>query len=107
MANAILGRPECAALRAAQTASYTPMNLYVHSAISFLTFDPAVYGKTLAHTGFVKRPKPFDLVLVHKVPDPWGAHVAVYLGRGLVLHLSKKIGEPVIESLQSMMLRAQ
>lgn len=60
-----------------------------------------------AHTQFAKRPKPFDLVLVHKVPDPWGAHVGVYLGHGLVLHLSKKIGEPAIESLQSMMRRAQ
>ena len=60
-----------------------------------------------AHTQLSKRPKPFDLVLVHQVPDPWGAHVGVYLGHGLVLHLSKKIGEPAIESLQSMMRRAQ
>jgi len=53
-------------------------------------FRSSSLWKDTAHTGFVKRPKPFDLVLVHKVPDPWGAHVAVYLGRGLVLHLSKK-----------------
>jgi len=63
--------------------------------------------KDIAYTKLAKRPKLFDLVLVHKAPDPWGAHVGVYLGRGLVLHLSKKIGEPAIESLQSMMLRAQ
>jgi murein DD-endopeptidase / murein LD-carboxypeptidase len=63
--------------------------------------------KDVVHTEFAERPKPFDLVLVHKAPDPWGAHVGVYLGRGLVLHLSKKIGEPAIESLQSITGRAQ
>jgi murein DD-endopeptidase / murein LD-carboxypeptidase len=63
--------------------------------------------KDTAHTQFVKRPKPFDLVLVHRAPDPSGAHVGIYLGHGLVLHLSKKIGEPAIESLQSMMRRVQ
>lgn len=60
-----------------------------------------------AHTHFSKRPKPFDLVLVHNAPIAWGAHVGVYLGDGLVLHLSKKIGEPAIESIQSMMRRDQ
>jgi len=60
-----------------------------------------------AHTQFSKRPKRFDLVLVHNVPDPWGAHVGVYVGNDLVLHLSKKIGSPAIESIQSIMRRAQ
>jgi len=60
-----------------------------------------------AHSKFSKRPKRFDLVLVHNVPEVWGAHVGVYLGNGHVLHLSKKIGAPAIESLQSMMRRAQ
>ena len=27
--------------------------------------------KDTVHTEFAKRPKPFDLVLVHKAPDPW------------------------------------
>jgi NlpC/P60 family len=60
-----------------------------------------------AHTHLSDRPKPFDLVLVHNPPIAWGAHVGVYLGNGFVLHLSKKIGAPAIESVQSMMRRAE
>jgi murein DD-endopeptidase / murein LD-carboxypeptidase len=55
-----------------------------------------------AHTAAVKQPKPFDLVLVNGKPDPWGAHVGVYLGEHLVLHLCKKIGVPAVESLESL-----
>jgi cell wall-associated NlpC family hydrolase len=60
-----------------------------------------------ANTRFSQRPKRFDLVLMHNVPDPRGAHVGVFLGNDLVLHLSKAIGVPAIESIQSMMRRAQ
>jgi murein DD-endopeptidase / murein LD-carboxypeptidase len=60
-----------------------------------------------AHTHVAKRPKPFDLVLVHNAPISWGAHVGVYLGKGLILHLSKRIGAPAIESVQSMMCRVE
>jgi lipoprotein Spr len=56
-----------------------------------------------AHTVTVEQPEPFDLVLLNGKPDPWGAHVGVYLGKNLVLHLSKKIGIPAIESLESLM----
>ena len=34
------------------------------------------------HSQFSKRPKRFDLVLVHNAPIAWGAHVGVYLGNG-------------------------
>jgi cell wall-associated NlpC family hydrolase len=59
------------------------------------------------HTVVSKRPEPFDLVLVHDKPDPWSAHAGVYLGNGLVLHLSQNIGVPAIESLKSLTQRAQ
>ena len=58
-----------------------------------------------AHTVTVEQPEPFDLVLLNGKPDAWGAHVGVYLGKCLVLHLSKKIGVPSIESLESLMQR--
>lgn len=54
-----------------------------------------------------KCPEPFDLVLVHHKSDPWGAHVGVYLGNGLVLHLSQRIGAPAIEPLRSLTQRAE
>jgi murein DD-endopeptidase / murein LD-carboxypeptidase len=56
-----------------------------------------------ACTAIVERPEPFDLVLLNAKPDPWGAHVGVYLGKHLVLHLCKKMGVPTIESLESLM----
>jgi hypothetical protein len=41
-------------------------------------------------------PKPLDLVLFAATPDPWGAHVGVYIGGAAVLHLCKEIGVPVV-----------
>ena len=60
-----------------------------------------------ARSAAFEQPEPFDLVLLHERPDPWGAHVGVYLGKRLVLHLSKKIGMPAIEPLESLMQRPQ
>jgi hypothetical protein len=54
-----------------------------------------------------KCPEPLDLVLVQDKPNPWGAHVGVYLGNRLVLHLSQKIGVPAIEPLELLRQRAQ
>jgi murein DD-endopeptidase / murein LD-carboxypeptidase len=60
-----------------------------------------------AHTVVAPCPEPFELVLVHHQPDPWGAHVGVYLGKRLVLHLSQKIGVPALEPLELLTQRAQ
>ena len=60
-----------------------------------------------AHTVVCESPEPFDLVLMHDKPDPWGAHVGVYLGNRLVLHLSQKIGQPAIEPVELLTQRAQ
>ena len=59
------------------------------------------------HTVVSKCPEPFDLVLLHNKPNPWGAHVGVYLGNHLVLHLSQKIGVPAIEPLELLTQRDQ
>ena len=40
--------------------------------------------------------RPFDLLLFNRTKNPWGAHVAVYLGDDHAIHLSKKHSEPVI-----------
>jgi hypothetical protein len=37
----------------------------------------------IAHTATVERPEPLDLVPLNGKPDPWGAHVGVYLGQRL------------------------
>lgn len=44
----------------------------------------------------VSDPEPLDLVLFAAGPNPWGAHLGVYIGGGAVLHLCKEIGVPVV-----------
>ena len=44
----------------------------------------------------VSEPEPLDLVLFAANPDPWGAHVGVYLGGVAVLHLCKEVGVPIV-----------
>ncbi|WP_261332226.1 hypothetical protein [Rhizobium leguminosarum] len=58
-----------------------------------------------AHTAVSKDPKPFDLVLVNDEPKSFGAHVGLCLGQGLVLHLSKRISFPAVETLEQMQNR--
>ncbi len=57
------------------------------------------------HTVVADRMAPFDLVLVHDNPASWGAHVGVCVGADLVLHLSKRIGVPAIETLAELQQR--
>ena len=47
-------------------------------------------------TESVQIPKPLDLVLFARTPDPWGAHVGVWMGQGTVAHLSKEVGYPAL-----------
>ncbi|MGO8074530.1 hypothetical protein AB9F41_18655 [Rhizobium leguminosarum] len=58
-----------------------------------------------AHTAVSKDIKPLDLVLLNGEPRSFGAHVGLSLGQGLVLHLSRRIGFPAIETLEQMQCR--
>ena len=40
--------------------------------------------------------EPLDLLLYNSVDCAWGAHVAVLLGEGQIIHLSKELIRPVI-----------
>jgi cell wall-associated NlpC family hydrolase len=42
---------------------------------------------------------PGDVLLFHSKPQAWGAHVAVYLGKGRAIHLSRRVGRPAIWTL--------
>jgi len=41
-----------------------------------------------------------DLLLFNGTPEAWGAHVAVSLGGDQAIHLSKRVGHPVVWSLE-------
>jgi hypothetical protein len=42
---------------------------------------------------------PGDLLLFNHTRRPWGAHVAVYLGRDQAIHLARHIGKPAVWAL--------
>ena len=43
------------------------------------------------HSVVSKQPQLFDLVLVHDKPDPWGAHVGVYLATSVFICPKKMV----------------
>jgi cell wall-associated NlpC family hydrolase len=50
---------------------------------------------------------PCDLLLFNRAPAAWGAHVAVYLGSDLAIHLSQRAGVPVIWKVADFGLRRE
>jgi lipoprotein Spr len=59
------------------------------------------------HTCVAEVLEPLDLVLFHSKPEAWGAHVGVYLGGGLAVHLSKQAGVPAVWPLADFALRPE
>jgi len=51
--------------------------------------------------------RPLDLLLFNRTKNPWGAHVALYLGEDHAIHLSKKQSEPVIWPLAQFLQLAE
>jgi hypothetical protein len=51
--------------------------------------------------------EPLDLLLYHSHPQPWGAHLAVYLGGERAVHLCKEVGRPVVWELPRFLQRSR
>jgi murein DD-endopeptidase / murein LD-carboxypeptidase len=47
------------------------------------------------YTSIARSLEPLDLLLFNRSSDPFGAHLAIYLGEGAAVHLSKSVGVPV------------
>jgi lipoprotein Spr len=52
------------------------------------------------YTRRVSRVRPLDILMFNRDENPWGAHLALYLGDGRATHLAKAIGHPVVWNLQ-------
>ena len=50
----------------------------------------------LTASAVVSDPQPLDLMLYNGTADPFGAHVAVWMGSDEILHLCHEIGVPAI-----------
>lgn len=59
------------------------------------------------HTRVSPAMQPFDLVLLNREPRAYGAHVGLCVGDGLILHLSRGIGMPALETLAEMQARPE
>src|ERR1700733_9556831 len=42
----------------------------------------------------VKRMRPCDILMFNRDESLWGAHLAMYVGNGRAIHLSKEVGLP-------------
>lgn len=56
------------------------------------------------YTQVVTEFQPLDIMLYNKTNAAYGAHVGLYLGDGWILHLSKEIGQPAIQTHQALLL---
>ncbi len=59
------------------------------------------------YTARTETLEPLDLLLFNKTRKPWGAHVGVYLGEGLIVHLAKQIALPAIWSFACFLRRPE
>lgn len=57
------------------------------------------------HTRVVHDFEPLDLLLFTDNETAWGAHVAVYIGDGHLIHLSKDVGLPEVCSISELLKR--
>jgi lipoprotein Spr len=53
-----------------------------------------------AYTAVASDLRPLDLLLFNDKPDPFGAHVAVYLGGERAIHLCQAVGRPEVWTLE-------
>jgi hypothetical protein len=65
-------------------------------------WEDAIHTQTV-----VGELEPCDLLLFNKTSAAWGAHVAVYLGSKLAIHLSQRVGVPVIWRIAEFSLRPE
>jgi len=47
--------------------------------------------------------EPLDFMVYNSKPEPYGAHIGVYIGDGNVIHLSKNNGIPKVEKHEALL----
>jgi len=69
--------------------------LLAHFGISFPPLRSSELWADTEHSCVVTEFQPLDLLLFGKTADAFGAHVAVCVGEGRAVHLSRAVGLPV------------
>lgn len=78
-----------------------------HFSISFPPLRSSELWSDQIHSVRTDTFAPLDLLLFNRTPDPYGAHVALYLGEGRAIHLSKQVGLPAEWSLEAFAQRPE
>lgn len=78
--------------------------LLKHFGVSVPPFRSSQLWEDQESSQGVHELEPLNLLLFNDSHNSWGAHVAVYLGDDMVIHLSKKIGQPAIGPLSELLL---
>jgi hypothetical protein len=55
----------------------------------------------------VRRIRPLDILMFNRERREWGAHLALYLGNGVAIHLAKEIGRPAIWEIPEFLQHAR
>lgn len=69
--------------------------LLAHFGIAFPPLRSSELWADTEHSRVVTEFQPLDLLLFGKTADAFGAHVAVHVGEGRAIHLSRAVGLPV------------
>ncbi|MBP2558519.1 cell wall-associated NlpC family hydrolase [Neorhizobium galegae] len=80
-------------------------SLLRHHGFEIPDFRSRELWEDTVHTKVSEAMQPFDIVLVHNQPKIWGAHVGLCVDDGRVLHLSRSIDAPALETLDEMQAR--
>ncbi|MGB0523673.1 MAG: cell wall hydrolase [Flammeovirgaceae bacterium] len=57
-----------------------------------------------AYSTLSEKLEPLDILFFKKDHQPWGAHLGVYVGENRVIHLSRKVGKPIVWELEEFAL---
>jgi hypothetical protein len=74
-----------------------------HSGFVIPNFRSSNLWEDSEHTFVPNAPRLFDIVMLSKSNNYWGAHVGLYWGDNFILHLSKKNSFPAIQTLTELM----
>jgi hypothetical protein len=77
--------------------------LLKHFGVEVPPFRSSELWEDQAFSDVVQEFAPLDLLLFNDTERSWGAHVAVYLGDGVVAHLSRQVGRPEICAVEEML----
>jgi len=77
-------------------------SLLAHFGVSIPSFRSSNLWEDETFTEKVDDPQAFDIMLFHKTPESWGAHVGLCIGEQKIIHLSKEVGVPEIKEYNRM-----